>query len=291
VAYLTGGQLDFVLLVGWFRRKAEDRSLTRTDTYPSYGSPLQVGDVDPTEALRIADAYACVRCLADSAASLPLIAYHRLPDGGRERFSGRLADLIANPAPATTTANLIGTLVAHLNLHGDAFLGKYRDENDVVSQIAPLDPTSISVKVKAGQPRYTRMSVRGVAELGPEDVLHIRAMSVDGVTGLSPIAQARQALGLAQSLGKHADNVARNAGRPSGMLRIPGWRTSQPDAAARGAAARAACRDVSIRRRWQHDGSANRDQTGHGGLARGYFEPVVEPSEPVRPHSAHTSWD
>ena len=56
-------------------------------------------------------------------------------------------------------------------------------------------------------------------------------MSVDGVTGLSPIGQARQALGLARNLGTHADNFAKNAGRPSGMLRVPGWRTAQPGAA------------------------------------------------------------
>jgi len=63
--------------------------------------------------------------------------------------------------------------------------------------------------------------------LGTADVLHLKALSVDGVLGLSPVAQARQGLGLAQNLGKHADTFAANAGRPGGVLRVPGWRSAQ----------------------------------------------------------------
>ena len=177
--------------------------------------------------MRIADVFACVRLLSDIVASLPLVAYRHLADGDRERFSGRLADLLATPSPGSVTANLIGTVVAHLNLHGNAYVGKYRDSDGLVAQLAPLQPAGMTVTLREGVPQYLYVDQNGAMELGTADVLHLKMMSVDGVVGLSPIAQARQALGLAQNLGKHADSFAANAGRPGGVLRVPGWRSAQ----------------------------------------------------------------
>ncbi|MEJ7894671.1 MAG: phage portal protein [Solirubrobacteraceae bacterium] len=203
-------------------RPVEDRALTRASV-PGAMLPYAAGSgqpIAPDAALRIADAYACIRALSDTAASLPLVAYARTAQGGRERFDGRLADLLERPSPGATTANLVGTIVAHLNLFGNAYLGKYRDARGTVTQVAPLHPAAVTVKLDAGQPRYTRMGAEGVSEHGPEDILHIRGLSVDGLVGLSPIAQARQALGLSQALATHADAFARNSGRPGGILAI-----------------------------------------------------------------------
>ena len=80
----------------------------------------------------------------------------------------------------------------------------------------------MTVTLREGQPEYLFIDQNGALQLATEDVLHLKLMSVDGVVGLSPIAQARQALGLAQNLGKHADSFAANAGRPGGVLRVPG---------------------------------------------------------------------
>ncbi len=220
-----------------FRRSSsvEDRALTRATLPAALLPEARSGQpISPDAALRIADVFACVRCLADTAASLPLVAYRRTADGGRERFDGRLADLLRRPAPATTTANLTGTLMAHLNLFGNAYLGKYRDERGTVVQLAPLHPATVTPKLVGGEPRYVRMLPDGVAEHGPGDILHIRALSVDGLVGLSPIAQARQALGLSRALAGHADAFARNAGRPGGVLLVKGMdafaREEEPDA-------------------------------------------------------------
>ena len=56
-----------------------------------------------------------------------------------------------------TQASLISTTLAHLNAHGNAFWGKFRNPEGVVEQLAALDPTTITVRVRGGEPRYTRM--------------------------------------------------------------------------------------------------------------------------------------
>lgn len=217
------------------RGRVEDRALTR-ETVPAVmlPAPGEGAPVTPQAAMRIADVFACVRALSDTAASLPLVAYRRTADGGRERFYGRLDALLSTPSPGATTANLIGTLVAHSNLHGNAYLGKYRDERGTVVQVAPISPATVTVTVEGGEPVYTLMRKDGVSRHGRDDILHIRALSTDGIVGLSPIGQARQALGLAQSLATHADSFARNGGRPGGVLAIKGYdgarQQSDPDA-------------------------------------------------------------
>src|SRR5215210_6132012 len=98
------------LLSSLFRPRAsevEDRALTGANV-PAVMLPSTPGTVPltPNGALQIADVWACVRVLSDAAASVPLIAYRRTATG-RERASGSLADLLRNPAPATTQSALL----------------------------------------------------------------------------------------------------------------------------------------------------------------------------------------
>lgn len=116
-------------------RRSEERALS---WWPSWGTNTNVpGGPTPAQALQVADVFACVRVLADSAASVPLIPYRRR-ESGRERLnSGRLAGLLEAPAPATTQANLVAQAMTHLSLWGNAYLGKFRhDQGEQASKAA-----------------------------------------------------------------------------------------------------------------------------------------------------------
>lgn len=214
----------------WFRRreKLEDRALTSANVPAVMLSPTASGvSVTATNALGIADAFACVRALADAAASLPLVAYRRTA-GGRERLEGGVAELLRRPAPATTQANLVGQLMAHLNLHGNAFVGKYRDGDGRVESLALIAPERVQVELRGGLPLYEVTDARGSSRTYSErDVLHVRGLSVDGLLGLSPVAQAREALGLSARLTEHAARFFQNDARPSGVLTVPAGPTAQ----------------------------------------------------------------
>jgi HK97 family phage portal protein len=209
------------------RRKAvepvEDRALTRRTVPPSMvGGDGQAPAFTADTALRIGDVWSCVRVLVDAAASVPLIAYRSTREG-RVRAEGGLADLLTKPAPAVTQSALIGQAVAHLVLWGDCHLGKFRGADGQVDQLALLHPDRVRPEIVAGQPRYVVTGAKGERSThGVEDILHIRApLSLDGLTGLSPIRQCRVALGLAEGLGEHALAFFRNGARPSGVLSVP----------------------------------------------------------------------
>ena len=151
--------------------QAEERTLT-PENVP--GPMLQwspAGSVTPANALAGADVYACVRALADAAASLPLHVYRRQGEG-RGRLDNRTAELLRSPAPAVTTANLIGQLVAHLNLHGNAYLGKYK-RGGQIEQLGLLAPDRVQVAIEGGEPVYKVTHANGAqTKHGRDDMDH-----------------------------------------------------------------------------------------------------------------------
>jgi HK97 family phage portal protein len=177
--------------------------------------------VTASSGLEIGDAYACVRVLAEAAASLPLIPYKRVNEG-RERIErGPTPALLEQPAPAVTQSAFIGQAVAHLNTYGNAYIGKYRESGRIV-QLGLLAPDRMKVELKRGQPVYSYLGPKGERhpDLTFRDVLHIKALTTDGLLGLSPVRQARIVLGLSGQLAEHSSTFFANDARPSGILKV-----------------------------------------------------------------------
>jgi HK97 family phage portal protein len=210
----------------WFR-KTEDRTLTFDhggDFSPyTYGTGdfWSTGSISPECAMRVADVYSCIRCLADAAASVPLILYRRTANGRERVTGGRTVELLNRPGPATSQANLIGQAVAHLNAAGNAYFGKYKDADGQVVQLGLLDPDRVVVELKRGEPRYTLTSPQGLTtEHGTDDILHVRALSTDGLLGLSPIRQCQVAMRVAEGAGQFLDAYLAQGARPAGFIHI-----------------------------------------------------------------------
>src|SRR5215212_3801925 len=201
----------------------EDRALPVVDSQPSYptlttSAPL---NVTTANALRVSDAYACVRVLADSISSLPLHVY-RKTDQGRQPAgeNARAVQLLNRPSPGSTGVDLVSQIMVHLNVHGDAFVGKYRADNEIV-QLGLISPESVQVELRGQRIVYLLDTVNGRTEHGPDDILHIKGMSLDGLRGLSPVTQCRVALGLSSSLQQSAKVFTEQGSRPSGVLTSP----------------------------------------------------------------------
>ena len=62
----------------------------------------------------------------------------------------------------------------------------------------------------------------GTVDLSPKDVLHIPALGFDGLVGYSPIAMARNSIGMAIACEDFGASFFRNGAAPSGVLEHPG---------------------------------------------------------------------
>jgi HK97 family phage portal protein len=214
-----------------FRRDAETRALQR-ETWPlslfsggpTVFAPTVTGPMSALEALRLVDVWSCVQVIVSAASTLPLIPYRRAGDGRERLTGGRLADLLQRPAPGLTQGGLIGHVVASLATRGNAYIGMYADDTGQVGQLQVISSERIIVQVIAGVPQYrlTLMDGRQVI-CGESDIIHVRLpVTLDGVTGLSPLAQCREALGLSRALAEQASAGAVNDSAPRGILTVPG---------------------------------------------------------------------
>jgi HK97 family phage portal protein len=208
--------------MAFWNKKTEARDLNKGNIPQIMLSQLP-GAISATTALTVNDVWACVRLLSNTAASLPLVPYRRV-DGGRERLTGgRLPSLLERPAPATTQSALTAQIMTHLLLHGNAYVGLYRNAADEIFQLGLLAPDRIVPEVKAnGRLVYTYYPPQGEKlVLSTDDVVHIRALvSLDGLTGLSVIKQAKAAIGLSDQLAQHATSLMANQAAPMGILKL-----------------------------------------------------------------------
>jgi HK97 family phage portal protein len=190
--------------------------------YPPTRSALPT--VTQAQALRVADCYAACRVLADGVASLPPRVYRRTPQGripaGDDQ---RLAQLLRQPSPGSTSADLFSTAMVGLLLDGNTFIGKFRSEGSIV-QLACLDPQSVTVEQRGSRIVYTYSRPEGISEHGPDDIVHVKAMSQDGLRGLSPVKQAMRVLQLNAGLIDNLSNWLGNDSRPGGVLSLGGDR-------------------------------------------------------------------
>ena len=63
---------------------------------------------------------------------------------------------------------------------------------------------------------------KGTVYLLPEDVLHIPALGFDGLVGYSPIAMAKNSIGVGLACEEYGAKFFANGAAPSGVLEHPG---------------------------------------------------------------------
>jgi HK97 family phage portal protein len=222
LSYLRGDDLREDRSV---RPAGEQRSLPAPENELPLLGAYTASKITPAAALAIADVWAAVRVLADAASSLPLHVYRKASDGRERVTSGKLVDLLDRPGPATSQADLVSSLMAHLAIHGNGYLGKYR-RGEEVSQIGLLHPERIRPELQGGRLRFRYTPGTGPQRLLTDaDVVHVKGPSVDGLTGLSAVSQAALVLGLSDELVKHAlayfdSKAAGGTARPAGVLRL-----------------------------------------------------------------------
>lgn len=180
--------------------------------------------VTPESAMQATAVYACVRILAESVASLPLHVYRRLDEGGKERATDHYLYSILHdaPNPEMTSFELRELLMSHLALWGNAFAEIEYDNAGRVRALWPLRPDRMRVKRSNGELVYIYMLNGQEIPLSAERVFHLRGLGSDGVLGYSPIAMARQAIGLALATEEFGARFFGNGARPGIVLQHPG---------------------------------------------------------------------
>ena len=197
------------IFTGLFRSRDKPQNRTAGSSYSFFMGNSSAGKpVTERSAMQMTAVYSCVRILSEAVAGLPLHLYRYKEDGGKEKaLDHPLYHLLHDePNPEMSSFVFRETLMTHLLLWGNAYAQVIRNGKGEVIALYPLMPNRMAVdRDGRGQLyyKYTTSSddaptMQGnVAYLGPSDVLHIPGLGFDGLVGYSPIAMAKNAIGMA----------------------------------------------------------------------------------------------
>ena len=212
--------------------KVEDR--TAGSSYSFYMGGSSAGkSVNERSAMQMTAVYACVRILSEAVAGLPLHLYRYKDDGGKEKAIDHSLYHLLHDEPNKEMSSFIfrETLMTHLLLWGNAYAQIIRNGKGEIIALYPLMPNKM--KVDRGEDGelyyiYSRSTDEANAKedstvvLTPREVLHIPGLGFDGLVGYSPIAMAKNAIGLAIATEEYGAKFFANGAAPSGVLEHPG---------------------------------------------------------------------
>lgn len=198
-----------------------------------FGKSTSGKNVNERTAMQTTAVYSCVRILSETLASLPVHLY-RYTETGKERvYDHSLYHLLHDePNPEMTSFVFRETLMSHLLIWGNAYAQIIRDGNGRVLSLYPLLPDKMEVdRDENGQLYYVysrnsdenpNFAEYGRVYLRQEDVLHIPGLGFDGLVGYSPIAMAKNAVGMTLACEEYGASFFENGANPGGVLEHPG---------------------------------------------------------------------
>ena len=189
--------------------------------------------VTERSAMQMTAVYACVRILSEAIAGLPLHTYRYKDGGGKEKAVDHpLYQLLHDePNPEMSSFVFRETLMTHLLLWGNAYAQIIRNGKGEIIALYPLMPNKMTVsRDESGRLYYSYQKSqeelpkdnKQTVILDPSDVLHIPGLGFDGLVGYSPIAMAKNAIGLAIATEEFGSKFFANGASPSGVLEHPG---------------------------------------------------------------------
>ena len=199
-----------------------------------FGRTTSGKPVNERTAMQTTAVYACVRILAEAVASLPLHVYEYQDDGGKKLVHDHPLYYLLHdePNPEMTSFVFRETLMSHLLIWGNAYAQIIRDGAGRVLGLYPLLPDKMDVQrddrgniyyvYSRNSDENPTFKEYGNIKLKAEDVLHIPGLGFDGLIGYSPIAMAKNAVGMTLACEEYGASFFANGANPGGVLEHPG---------------------------------------------------------------------
>lgn len=220
------------ILSGLFRSRDKPTDSTAGSAWRFYfGNSSSNKLVSERSAMQVAAVYACVRVLAEAVAQLPLHLYRYTGEGSKEKAADHPLYFLLHDEPNPEMSSFVfrETLMTHILLWGNAYAQIIRNGKGEVVALYPLMPNRMRVdRDEHGRLYYEYTLSDDDAPqvkktiLKPSEVLHIPGLGYDGLVGYSPIAVAKNAVGLTIATEEYGAKFFANGATPGGILEYPG---------------------------------------------------------------------
>ena len=177
--------------------------------------------VTPEKAAKNSNVSACVSILADDVGKLPIHTFNKQKkDLGMVHPVAKL--LYERPNPFMSAFVFKQTIQGHVGIYGNGIAYIEWGKDGYPAALWPLDPvrTSVALDVSTGKLQYRTQNARGeVFDLQPEDVLHFKAFTKDGIVGIPPWKTLVDELDSQNAIKSFISDFYRNGTLSSGVLK------------------------------------------------------------------------
>ncbi len=181
--------------------------------------------VSVKSAMGLSVVYACIKVLSEDIASLPLHVYERVGDRTVLAENHKINRLIGvEPSPLYTPYVFHETLIAQAASSGNGYALMHTSRSGQIEELELLDSNKITPKVvKVDDRKRVFYYMQGKKEpYSDEEILHLPALSMNGIVGQSPITQLRETVGEAMAMVEHGNNFYTHGAKLSGAIEYPG---------------------------------------------------------------------
>lgn len=200
----------------------------------------RIGFVDPVSssglritarnALGYAPWWRAINLVASDMAKLGVHIFKRLPDQGpdareRDRKHAAYRLLRTRPNAMMSSYTMIQVVEAHRRTIGNGYIWVRRDGDKLPIELIPLRPRQMQlIRLENGTFIY-RYSIDGAGDmidLRPEDVIHVKGLGDDGLTGFDVVELGRNTLGLGMATEMYGSKFFANNATPTVIFEHPG---------------------------------------------------------------------
>jgi HK97 family phage portal protein len=185
-------------------------------------STLAGENVSSTNAPKVSAVFSCVNLIGNTVASLPFHMY-RETDQGMIMQMGLLNDLVSRrPNESYNSFDFRKAFMAQLLLRGNAYILPMRNGSNL-SGLELLDTDLVQIDTTSGVLKYKVWLTTGVTmNLDPDQIIHLKYWTLDGINGVSPIVYAKEIIGTSMAATSHMGGFYGNGGMPKGVLQLQG---------------------------------------------------------------------
>lgn len=199
-------------------------------------------DCGPDAAMQIATVWACIRLIAETISTLPMLVYRQQADGGRvvDKAHPLYELLHDSPHFDFTAVEFWEGVASSLCVAGNSYAEKLyiapRTASNPYPRIVALQPLPADAvevfRTTSGARRY-RLYGKRTREIAEEDMFHVRGFGNGGDEGLSPVSYARHTLNAARANAAASAKLFSSNMRHQGVLKMQQGLTDPQRAQAR----------------------------------------------------------
>lgn len=196
-------------------------------------APGERKPVNDETALSIVAVYACNRVLSTAFASLPVGLFRSETINGKKQTTPadnrpEHALIAESPSELYTSYTFRSTLQFHLGMRGNAYARIFRNGRGGAIELRIIHPDQVRPFFYKNNLYYeiTPSAFMGYdferEVVKPNEILHVKNMSADGITGRSPIQVHRDTISIGLSNRDYLLQIHQQGGRLRGALKHPG---------------------------------------------------------------------